>query len=147
MCVFAGSWTAALGVCSQPTSSNRTMGNGAAFQSAPSAGSSTPHASTSSFGAELSVAPSTRRAAPADGLTGLQPVISARPAASRQTKPFSPVRCYSQKPENTVYGGPSSPVKPVTLRTLQAKYAKRQPISMATAYDYPSAVHVSGGLD
>ena len=40
-------------------------------------------------------------------------------------------------------GGPSSPSpKRVTLRTLVAKYQRGDPISMVTAYDYPSAVHV-----
>ena len=43
-----------------------------------------------------------------------------------------------------MYGGPTAPLpKRVTLRTLQSKYRKKQPISMVTAYDYPSAVHVS----
>lgn len=49
----------------------------------------------------------------------------------------------SAHPEATVYTGPQSPRKAVTLRTLRAKYEKGQPISMVTAYDYPSAVHVS----
>lgn len=49
----------------------------------------------------------------------------------------------SNVPEHAVYGGPISPSpKRVTLRTLQQKYAKGEPISMVTAYDYPSAVHV-----
>ena len=39
--------------------------------------------------------------------------------------------------------GPSSPSpKRVTLRTLREKYMRGEPISMVTAYDYPSAVHV-----
>lgn len=41
-----------------------------------------------------------------------------------------------------MYPGPQSPRKAVTLRTLRAKYEKGQPITMVTAYDYPSAVHV-----
>ena len=46
-------------------------------------------------------------------------------------------------PENTVYGGPSTPApQRVTLRTLGEKYRQGQLISMVTAYDYPSAVHV-----
>ncbi len=53
-------------------------------------------------------------------------------------------RSFSIQPEDTVYGGPTAPLpKRVTLRTLQSKYRKKQPISMVTAYDYPSAVHVS----
>lgn len=49
----------------------------------------------------------------------------------------------SAHPEVTVYTGPQSPRKAVTLRTLRSKYEKGQPITMVTAYDYPSAVHVS----
>ena len=53
-------------------------------------------------------------------------------------------RHFSIQPEDTVYGGPVAPLpKRVTLRTIQNKYNKKQPISMVTAYDYPSAVHVS----
>ena len=33
--------------------------------------------------------------------------------------------------------------KRITLKTLRSMYAKGEPISMVTAYDYPSAVHVS----
>jgi hypothetical protein len=49
----------------------------------------------------------------------------------------------SAHPEIQVYAGPQAPKKAVTLRTLRSKYEKKQPICMATAYDYPSAVHVS----
>ncbi|PSC67800.1 ketopantoate hydroxymethyltransferase [Micractinium conductrix] len=58
-------------------------------------------------------------------------------------------RWHSNKPEHTVYSGPtaSSPRR-VTLRTLREKYRRGQPISMVTAYDYPSAVHVDeAGID
>jgi len=50
----------------------------------------------------------------------------------------------SNLPENTVYGGPvdKSPLKRVTLRSLTDKYVAGVPLSMLTAYDYPSAVHV-----
>ena len=52
-------------------------------------------------------------------------------------------RWQSLTPEDAVYAGPSAPSpKRVTLRTLRSKYAAGQPISMVTAYDYPSAVHV-----
>ena len=46
----------------------------------------------------------------------------------------------SNLPESTVYGGPKSksPWKRVTLRHLEAKYLTNQPITMVTAYDYPS---------
>ena len=44
----------------------------------------------------------------------------------------------------TVYGGPKDvqQAKAVTLRHLNEKYVKKEPITMVTAYDYPSAVHV-----
>lgn len=43
--------------------------------------------------------------------------------------------------------GPAAPsAKRVTLRTLREKYKRGEPISMVTAYDYPSAVHVSTGV-
>jgi hypothetical protein len=52
-------------------------------------------------------------------------------------------RRFSNLPVDTVYGGPTAPnPKRVTLRTLDAKYRRGEPISMVTAYDYPSAVHV-----
>jgi 3-methyl-2-oxobutanoate hydroxymethyltransferase len=52
--------------------------------------------------------------------------------------------CFSVKPESVVYNGPAPPSpKRVTLRTLKLKYERGEPISMVTAYDYPSAVHVS----
>ena len=55
-------------------------------------------------------------------------------------------RSMSQAPDTTVYSGPSSPSpRRVTLKTLRDKYARKQPISMVTAYDYPSAVHVRMG--
>jgi hypothetical protein len=59
-------------------------------------------------------------------------------AKARSTRHYA-----SAHPEVTVYTGPQSPRKAVTLRTLRAKYEKGQPITMVTAYDYPSAVHVS----
>lgn len=49
----------------------------------------------------------------------------------------------SMKPPDVVYSGPKSPsAKRTTLRTLRQKYLKHEPITMVTAYDYPSAVHV-----
>ncbi|KAJ7569546.1 hypothetical protein O6H91_01G083100 [Diphasiastrum complanatum] len=59
-------------------------------------------------------------------------------------------RPLSNLPENTIYGGPKhqSYTKRVTLRSLEAKYAKCEPITVVTAYDYPSAVHVDeAGID
>ena len=56
-------------------------------------------------------------------------------------------RSHSNQPEHSVYSGPSAPSpKRVTLRTLREKYGRGEPLSMVTAYDYPSAVHVSWGL-
>ncbi|KAF6162153.1 hypothetical protein GIB67_008282 [Kingdonia uniflora] len=57
----------------------------------------------------------------------------------------------SNIPENTVYGGPK-PQSPsnqrVTLNQLRQKYKKEEPITMVTAYDYPSAVHLEeAGID
>lgn len=53
-------------------------------------------------------------------------------------------RMLSNLPEATVYTGPQpqDATKRVTLRTIRQKYAKGEPLSMVTAYDYPSAVHV-----
>ncbi|RDX61393.1 3-methyl-2-oxobutanoate hydroxymethyltransferase 2, mitochondrial, partial [Mucuna pruriens] len=54
------------------------------------------------------------------------------------------VRCMSNVPENTVYSGPtaSNPSQRVTLSHLRQKHRTSQPITMVTAYDYPSAVHL-----
>ena len=53
-------------------------------------------------------------------------------------------RQMSQQPEHVVYSGPQAAApKHVSLRTLQDRYSKGEPISMVTAYDYPSAVHVT----
>lgn len=47
-------------------------------------------------------------------------------------------------PEDTVYSGPQAPTpKRVTLRSIRSKYGKGDPLTVVTAYDYPSAVHVS----
>lgn len=47
------------------------------------------------------------------------------------------------QPEHTVYSGPqTAPARRVTLRTVRAKHARGEPLTMVTAYDYPSAVHV-----
>ncbi|MBA0645159.1 hypothetical protein Goklo_013288 [Gossypium klotzschianum] len=60
------------------------------------------------------------------------------------------IRRLSNVPENTVYGGPKSqtPNQRVTLNQLRQKYKKGEPITMVTAYDYPSAVHLdTAGID
>ncbi|KAK1364300.1 3-methyl-2-oxobutanoate hydroxymethyltransferase [Heracleum sosnowskyi] len=60
------------------------------------------------------------------------------------------VRCMSNIPENAVYGGPKpqNPNQRVTLTQLRQKHRKGEPITMVTAYDYPSAVHLNNaGID
>ena len=47
----------------------------------------------------------------------------------------------SIRPTDSVYGAPRSS-KPITLRVVQEKFKRGEPLSMVTAYDYPSAVHV-----
>ncbi|CAH9056984.1 unnamed protein product [Cuscuta epithymum] len=59
-------------------------------------------------------------------------------------------RCMSNLPENAVYGGPKPQDhnKRTTLTTLRQKHHKGEPITMVTAYDYPSAVHLDmAGID
>ncbi|XP_051143919.1 3-methyl-2-oxobutanoate hydroxymethyltransferase 1, mitochondrial-like [Andrographis paniculata] len=59
-------------------------------------------------------------------------------------------RCFSNVPEDTVYGGPKpqDPTRRVTLTHLRSKYRKGERITMVTAYDYPSAVHLdTAGID
>uniref|UniRef100_A0A5B7BK35 3-methyl-2-oxobutanoate hydroxymethyltransferase n=1 Tax=Davidia involucrata TaxID=16924 RepID=A0A5B7BK35_DAVIN len=60
------------------------------------------------------------------------------------------LRCMSNVPENTVYGGPKpqNPNQRVTLTHLRQKHRKGEPITVVTAYDYPSAVHLdTAGID
>ncbi|XP_030473364.1 3-methyl-2-oxobutanoate hydroxymethyltransferase 1, mitochondrial-like [Syzygium oleosum] len=60
------------------------------------------------------------------------------------------LRCMSNVPENAVYGGPKpqSPAKRVTLTHLRQKHRRGEPITVVTAYDYPSAVHLDmAGVD
>ncbi|CAL9099683.1 unnamed protein product [Musa textilis] len=59
-------------------------------------------------------------------------------------------RLMSNVPESTVYGGPKpqSPGRRVTLTHLRQKHRRGEPITVLTAYDYPSAAHVdSSGVD
>lgn len=63
---------------------------------------------------------------------------------------FTLLRCMSNVPENTVYGGPKNqnPNQRVTLTHLRQKHRQAQPITVVTAYDYPSAVHLdTAGID
>ncbi|EPS64105.1 hypothetical protein M569_10672, partial [Genlisea aurea] len=60
------------------------------------------------------------------------------------------LRCMSNVPENTVYGGPKpqNSEQRVTLSHLRQKHKKSEPITVVTAYDYPSAVHLdTAGID
>ncbi|ERN19229.1 hypothetical protein AMTR_s00061p00199330 [Amborella trichopoda] len=72
---------------------------------------------------------------------------------NRISLPFSGcnTRCMmSNLPENTLYGGPSPQISSqrVTLKNLGLKHKKGEPITMVTAYDYPSAVHLDqAGID
>eukprot|EP00252_Welwitschia_mirabilis_P025624 TRINITY_DN8093_c0_g1_i4.p1 TRINITY_DN8093_c0_g1~~TRINITY_DN8093_c0_g1_i4.p1 ORF type:complete len:388 (+),score=75.78 TRINITY_DN8093_c0_g1_i4:315-1478(+) len=73
-----------------------------------------------------------------------------RKANQRREKGFLGIRSMSNLPEKVVYGGPQSqsPWKRITLNHLAAKYKTGEPITMVTAYDYPSAVHVdNAGID
>ena len=57
-------------------------------------------------------------------------------------------RGMSHRPEDTVYGGPRPSEPRMTLKRLRAKYDAGERISVVTAYDYPSAVHVDmAGID
>lgn len=62
----------------------------------------------------------------------------------------SHLRSLSNVPESTVYGGPKpqSVNQRVTLTHLRQKHRKGEPITIVTAYDYPSAVHLdAAGID
>ncbi|KAK8913847.1 hypothetical protein KSP39_PZI024325 [Platanthera zijinensis] len=59
-------------------------------------------------------------------------------------------RLLSNMPESTVYGGPKPQASEqrVTINQLRQKYRRGDPITMVTAYDYPSAVHIDlAGID
>ncbi|KAF3573580.1 hypothetical protein F2Q69_00062378 [Brassica cretica] len=69
---------------------------------------------------------------------------------SRSLRTVTAARLMSNVPENTVYGGPKpqNPNQRVTLTQLRQKHKKREAITVVTAYDYPSAVHVdTAGID
>ncbi len=70
--------------------------------------------------------------------------VAAAPGDTGPSLAWQVQRVVSEEPQGSVYTGPSSPPpKRVTLKTLRTKYQKKEPITMVTAYDYPSAVHVS----
>ncbi|GAQ78937.1 3-methyl-2-oxobutanoate hydroxymethyltransferase [Klebsormidium nitens] len=79
--------------------------------------------------------------------SGAHSFLSPKPHTT--PKPQFQVRNMSNLPESTVYGGPQSPpAQRFNLRLLQRKYKAGEPITVVTAYDYPSAVHVdSAGID
>ncbi|KAH7658261.1 3-methyl-2-oxobutanoate hydroxymethyltransferase protein [Dioscorea alata] len=57
---------------------------------------------------------------------------------------------FGNVPQSTVYGcpKPQSPNQRVTLNSLRQKHLACEPITMVTAYDYPSAVQVdTAGID
>lgn len=65
-------------------------------------------------------------------------------------RPIHRARTMSNLPENTVYGGPrpQAPAARVTLSNLRLKHRRGEPITVVTAYDYPSAVHLDqAGID
>ena len=83
-------------------------------------------------------------------MRGVTPILSSIRSSILPVLPCtSPSRPHSNQPEHAVYSGPSAALpKRVTLRTLREKYINDIPISMVTAYDYPSAVHVDeAGID
>jgi len=69
--------------------------------------------------------------------------------------PVARRRLLSNLPDSTVYWGPrphpqesAAAARRVTLATLRGKHRRGEPISMVTAYDYSSAVHLdSAGVD
>ncbi|KAG6437733.1 hypothetical protein SASPL_102659 [Salvia splendens] len=68
----------------------------------------------------------------------------------RRDSPHSILRWLSNVMENTVYGGPKpqNPSHRVTLTNIRQKHRRGEPITMVTAYDYPSAVHLdTAGID
>jgi 3-methyl-2-oxobutanoate hydroxymethyltransferase len=74
---------------------------------------------------------------------------AAAASAAAAASPSASVSASAAHPDATIYGGPQAPPpRQVTLRTLRAKYGRSEPITMVTAYDYPSAAHVdAAGID
>ncbi|KAE7999439.1 hypothetical protein FH972_003872 [Carpinus fangiana] len=68
--------------------------------------------------------------------------IAALSRAKSAVKCHAMLRRMSNVPESTVYGGPKpqNPNQRVTLTHLKQKHRKGEPITVVTAYDYPSAV-------
>ncbi|CAM8962975.1 unnamed protein product [Rhodiola kirilowii] len=77
-------------------------------------------------------------------------LANSRSAITMSASLLHRVKYMSNVPENTVYGGPKSqnPNQRVTLTHLRHKYKMGERITMVTAYDYPSAVHLdNAGID
>ncbi|EFJ50554.1 hypothetical protein VOLCADRAFT_103773 [Volvox carteri f. nagariensis] len=113
----------------------RSIGGSAAAAAASRAGSAVRSWSfTQSLRGFAALPPALAPPAPA-------PLATASTAAAALAAP--PRRQLSVQPEAAVYSGPS-PRNPsrVTLRTIRKKYELGEPLTMVTAYDYPSAVHV-----
>lgn len=65
------------------------------------------------------------------------------PLSQNHASPFPGVSSFATKPDATVYTGPTAGrTDKVNLRVLRGKYSRGEKLSMVTAYDYPSAVHV-----
>ncbi|GMH21723.1 hypothetical protein Nepgr_023565 [Nepenthes gracilis] len=76
--------------------------------------------------------------------------IMRKPSVFRCCSVLGLIKRMSNVPENTVYGGPKpqTPDQRVTLTHLRKKYRNGEPITVVTAYDYPSAVHLdTAGID
>jgi len=57
-------------------------------------------------------------------------------------------RAFSSKKKPKITAAPAPPHKNITIHSLAAKKRKGTPITMVTAYDFPSAVHVDkAGID
>ncbi|XP_052194557.1 3-methyl-2-oxobutanoate hydroxymethyltransferase 1, mitochondrial-like isoform X1 [Diospyros lotus] len=85
-------------------------------------------------------------------MTGFRAASRALACLTRSisARPLSSPKCMSNVPESTVYGGPKpqNPEQRITLTHLRQKYRRGEPITMVTAYDYPSAVHLdTAGID
>ncbi|KAL4373479.1 hypothetical protein HN51_007368 [Arachis hypogaea] len=72
------------------------------------------------------------------------------PSSSFSSSILRHIRFMSNVPENTVYSGPTPQTanQITTLTQLRQKHRNSKPITMVTAYDYPSAVHLDmAGID
>ncbi|KAG6748156.1 hypothetical protein POPTR_014G090500v4 [Populus trichocarpa] len=81
---------------------------------------------------------------------GLLTYLTKSSSTLKPTTLLRHLRFMSNVPENTVYGGPKpqNPHQRVTLTHLKQKHKKGDPITVVTAYDYPSAVHLdTAGID